>query len=288
MLMIARVPTGEERPTCGQCNKSNRQCSWEAAKAPAAPTSSRSASGTVTGTEEDEELDTSVSLEHVYHERPQNDNGYPTPVANATIEPSNCNDDPYSSTRPRVEQLLNVVEPQQQQQNSSLAEATIDHVLQELDNQEFVLSPANSDMLSLNTVSSTQNLPPNLASFRWLGLLAADAAQADPSFSLTPFTIPPPRVHPGIALSACQSSPSHSFSPTLSQVQEHLLYEGSQPGLQNSTNRPHRDSTQLDRARNLSFSDDQFTRPSIPTSRDEKSLWQSQEAIQLSNHEMYA
>ena len=88
---------------------------------------------------------------------------------------------------------------------------------------DVIMSPVQSDMLSLNTVSSTHYLSAESASIRWLRLLAADAAQADQTFSLTPFVTPARDMSQDVSLQGNLINPSHQFSSSLNGI----LYDDS-------------------------------------------------------------
>ncbi|KAF3913304.1 hypothetical protein ABW20_dc0101786 [Dactylellina cionopaga] len=265
----------EERPKCAQCQKSDRECIYEdhVLDATAEEQEESVPSSSVTG-ERRQILPPFTPVSPTPLVLPARSSHIP--IRQPSPEPpvgSRPEDDPrYQFTPPPPEAAEEIRKHRQSESvhkplTPNLANLTVDNIfadvvpnvgLPSLDPPNAGLSPANTE----TTHASSNLISAELASIRWLGLLAADAAQSEPNFSLSPFITTEDGISGRLALQQQASTNQHGYQAS--------SMEG--PG-----GSGYRDLDQL------LYAVDVQANPS-----NERKLWQSQERIKLTEQEMYA
>ncbi|RVD83671.1 uncharacterized protein DFL_005450 [Arthrobotrys flagrans] len=260
----------EERPNCAQCQKSDRECIFEDHSAPAItiPIPEPVSAGAERHSNPSSfTLVSPIATPVVLPTRAPHPRAPPEPLAGSRPE-----DDPrYQFTPPPPEAAAEIRKHRQSESihkplTPSLANLTVDNLFADvvpsvsvsippLDPPNAGLSPANTD----TTHASSNLISTELASIRWLGLLAADAAQSEPNFSLSPFITSEDGISGRLALQQQASANRHSY----------------QTGLEGPGGTGYRDLDQL------LYAVDVQANPS-----NERKLWQSQERIKLTEQEI--
>ncbi|KAF3935813.1 hypothetical protein ABW19_dt0205146 [Dactylella cylindrospora] len=287
----------EERPKCAQCQKSDRECIYEEHQSQqhvvtgSIASSSTSASASTVG-------GITVSASGGANPPPFTPVS-PTPIVISARAPplppsqatptevpgSRPEDDPrYQFTPPPPEAAAEIRKQHRQDSVSvhkpltpSLTGISVDNIFADVvgsnvghsghglsslsDPPNAGLSPANTD----TTHASSNLISAELASIRWLGLLAADAAQSEPNFSLEPFLNSEDSISGRLALQQAAASGQEGYQPGAG-------LDGHTPG-----GSGYRDLDQL------LYAVDVQANPS-----SERKLWQSPERIKLTEQEIPA
>ncbi|KAK6530482.1 hypothetical protein TWF694_003834 [Orbilia ellipsospora] len=248
----------EERPKCAQCQKSERECIYEDHDSIGSVVPETVA---VAGERRNPPPFTPVSPIVMPTRLPRQ----PSPEAPVGSRPE---DDPrYQFTPPPPEAAAEIRKHRQTESIhrpiTPIGSLSVDNIfadvvpsvgMSSLEPPNAGLSPANTE----TTHASSNLISAELASIRWLGLLAADAAQAEPNFSLSPFLNSEDSISSRLALQQQASANQHGYQ----------AMEG--PG-----GTGYRDLDQL------LYAVDVQTNPS-----NERKLWQSQERIKLTEQEI--
>ncbi|KAK6359153.1 hypothetical protein TWF696_000321 [Orbilia brochopaga] len=280
----------EERPKCAQCQKSDRDCVFEDHSSPisqgpeqadiirqpqSAPEQQNIALQPFTPLSP-----TSISL-------PPRPAPLPPPHAPrhhaqqppGEIPGSRPEDDPRYQFTPPPPEAAEEIRKQRESEAArkpptpGLAGLAVDNIfadvvpsvgLHSLDPPNAGLSPSNTD----TTHASSNLISAELASIRWLGLLAADAAQSEPNFSLSPFLNSEEAISGRLALQQQASAANHGNYAAAAAA-------AAAGGLEAHSGSGYRDLDQL------LYAVDVQANPS-----NERKLWQSQEQIKLTTQEI--